>query len=252
MLAGWATLLIAFEGDQDFILILVAFFLIIPVLDAVLDAVSWVATRLMLGHLRSGLKARATAWRRAVVIAGHTLADVALAIVSLFALAWLLAFAFEWAAQQGVFGPIDSEDGAFVRGMLAAAAAAPFRDGLWLLLMLATTFAPTVVHLAFLAYGPLAVIALPGARRQDLVARLEGWDGADQGERDETVHRVATYFARGRLRVWFAAAAIVVLGPIGVGIGVHAAFGVGLWGALGAALVATADHAIDLAAALAS
>ena len=130
VLAAWATLFLVAGGGDETVLILVAFFLIIPVLNAVLDAVSWVATRLMLGHLRGGLASRATAWRRALVIAGHTLADIALAVVSLFALAWLLAFAFEWAAQQGMFGAIDSADGAFVRGMVAAAAAAPFRDGL--------------------------------------------------------------------------------------------------------------------------
>ena len=147
-------------------------FLVIPVLNAALDALSLVATRLMLGHLRRGLAAGATAGRRALVIAGHTVADLALAVLSLFALAWLLAFAFEWAAQQGLFGAFDSEDGAFVRGMLDAAVAAPFRDGLWLLFMLATTFVPTVVHLVFLTFAPLAVIALPGRRRRELVARL--------------------------------------------------------------------------------
>jgi hypothetical protein len=246
-LTGSAAIGSAISGGGDFLVFLVAVFVGLAGLKGVLDALSWVATRLMLGRLRRELAARATAGRRAVVIAGHTLADLALAFVSLFALAWLLAFAFEWAAQQGIFGAFDSADGSFVRGMLDAAAAAPLREGLWLLFILATTFVPTVVHLVFLTFAPLAVIALPGRRRHALVAGLEAWDTADAKARDATAHKVAAYFARGRLRVWFAAVAIVLLGPPGVFVALNQAFGGEFYATLGGSLVGVAEYGIDAA-----
>ena len=230
---------------------LIAFFIIIPIINGVMDVVSWAASRWMAAHLRKQLNARAALPWRVTGILGHTLADAAIALASLLALAWLLAFLFEFAAKYGVFGPLAGGEGSFVRGMLPETGVSPWPDAYWLVFLLATTLGPTAIHLVFLTFTPVAILALPDAQRRELIARLQCWETSDANARRETEDRVATYFARGRLRVWFAAAAIVVLGPIGVGIGVHAVFGIGLWGALGEALVATAEHAIAVADALA-
>ncbi|MGF1562601.1 MAG: hypothetical protein ACFB3T_10535, partial [Geminicoccaceae bacterium] len=211
---------IAGQGQEIFalVLILIAFFLVIPALNAVLDVTSWLVSRLLAGDLRRELHERRAAERRALTIAWHTAADLILAVLSMIALAWTLAFLFELYAQYGLAGALPEDSESFVRPMLQDAVLIPGPNAIWIVLMLLSTLVPTAIHMAFLLFAPLAVLSLPGRRRADLIARLEAYDAASDEDKTTTVRKVASYFARERLFVWIAAGATAVLGPLGIAL----------------------------------
>ncbi|MGI9509637.1 MAG: toll/interleukin-1 receptor domain-containing protein [Geminicoccaceae bacterium] len=210
--AIWAT-----SDEQRFIILAgITLFTMLPLLNGLLDMVSWLWTRWLAGRLHDELLRGRRVEARAATVLGHTFADLALAIFALILLAWLLAFAFELYGQAGLAGPVDAEHGSYVRPMIEDAIKGPWQNGFWVWLILLSTLVPTMIHMIFLLAAPLAVIALPDRRRLRLVERLEAFDHASREEQTTTVRKVATYMARERSVIWIVAAGCVAIGPAGL------------------------------------
>ena len=203
------------DSHRFFLLAGMTLFTMLPLLNGLLDMVSWLWTRWLAGRLYVELLRGFRVEARVATVLAHTIADLILAVIALILLAWLLAFAFELYGQAGLAGPIDAEHGSYVQPMIDDAMKGPWQNGLWVWLMLLSTLVPTMIHLTFLIAAPLAVIALPDRRRLELIERLEAFDRASREEQTTTVRRVATYIAQEQRVIWIVAAACVVIGPAG-------------------------------------
>ena len=217
---AWALALGALGKDLDFAAAFVIFFVLLPVLNAAVDFISWLVTRELGRRLLGLVRAGAGAGTRAFAVVSHTVADFVLALALLLALAWLLGFFFEAYGLSGWMPGIAAQDHSWARGWLVPAIQVPFGAGLWITLMLASTLVPTAIHLAFMSFSGLAIVTLPDEPRQALLARLEGWSYASEDERKTTVPKVASYFARDRIFLWAAAifCSGAVLGLLGVAV----------------------------------
>lgn len=135
-------------NDRAFVIlvasIIIFLYALLPLLNAVLDWLSWAVTRRLLRA--AATKTKADRWAP-LWLAAELLIDLLFALVCLVVLAALLALAFESRNQFGSGVPWDW------RNIAEAAARAPFTEGILVTGMLATTFVPTLLHLGFGFYG---------------------------------------------------------------------------------------------------
>ena len=145
-----------------------------PVLNAFLDWPSWWASRWLGRRLLAQLGGEAARWRRFAVLGIHGLIDFAAALLFLYLLAVALPFAIElfnlWALARGEAKPL--ELGAF----LEAARQQPWPNALWVLLMLASTVFPTLLHAMALVASPVMIWLGSDAGRERLAAELTSSD----------------------------------------------------------------------------
>ena len=210
--AAWATT----EIYRIFLLVGVTLYTLLPFLNGLLDMVSWLWTRWLAGRLLRELDGEGRGEARAATVLVHTFLDLVLAIFSLVLLAWLLAFAFELYGQLCGAVAGGSDHGSYVRPMIDDAMNGPWQNGFWIWLMLLSTLVPTAIHMTFLLFAPLTVVALSDTKRRELILRLEDFDQAERSEQTTTVRKVASYFARERHLVWSAAIASIIVGPLGL------------------------------------
>ena len=193
---------VTFSNVRDlFVVSVLLFFLVLPLANAVWDWLSWIASRRLGRHLLRTLDDERGPWARAWAVAWHGLADLAIAVGLLLAMAWALAFGFAlydeiatWKEAKSAFPELAA--------MVTRAAAEPFGPGFWLTAMLVTTLFPTLLHGLVLLASPLGLVFLPGKKRRDLAEMLELYEAANEGEQAAIRHEVAVWVTRGQLLAW--------------------------------------------------
>jgi len=144
---------LAFTGKFAFLLLL--FFVLLPMVNALLDWLSWIVTRFFLRRV-----AQVTpTWRGAVMLVLELGADLAAALVLFLALVVLLPNGIE------IINAILSLAGRAEfdwRDIVVRANEAPLSEGLFVLGMLVTTLVPTFVHITRGLAG-IAAAWTPGA-----------------------------------------------------------------------------------------
>jgi hypothetical protein len=190
---------IALTMAKDFAFFLLLFFVILPVLNALMDWVSWAVTRFHLTVMGSAAPGIAGA----SLIAAVLVADVAAAALLVIALAVLLPIGLELAdLLLSVFGR-DSFDW---RSSAAQAVRSPWEEGLFVTGMLLTPLVPTIALLT-VGLAALAAPFTPGARAgAEALAASEG--GAVAGpDLARGISRIV-YLTR----LWYLPASIVAVG----------------------------------------
>ena len=140
------------------------FYVLLPLLNALADAVSIVFTRLFLSKAMQP----SIGWTK---IAINLLIDTVIAFACLTFLAFALPFAIEaFNAAIAVAGIPQVE----WRSLLETARRAPFTEGLMVTGMLITTLLPTVVHLAVGGAALATAWQRPNPRHLDILRRWAG------------------------------------------------------------------------------
>jgi len=183
---------LAFAGKFAFLLLL--FFVLLPMVNALLDWLSWIVTRFFLRRVAQVT----SSWQGAGLLVLELSADLAAAFVLFLGLVVLLPNGIE------VINAILSLAGRTAfdwRDVVLRANAAPLSEGLFVIGMLITTLVPTFIHLTRGLAG-IATAWTPGAA--EVVAGLrEGrdnpghsWDVEEAGEAafayDDTQHGVTS------------------------------------------------------------
>lgn len=134
-------LIIGYNMGQKATLLAFVFFLILPLVNALIDFVSWGATRALLTKFHSqGSSIRSPAW-----IAGAIFLDLLIAIACLAGLCVLMALFLEALNQIFLWRGISEIDW---RGQVALAVEYPVTKGILVTGMLVTTLIPTMFHIA--------------------------------------------------------------------------------------------------------
>ncbi len=187
---------------EEYSLVLLVFFLVLPLINGGVDWGSWWVTRRLGAHLLRVLDGGVGALRLGLVVFWHGVADFALAAFMLLAMAFVLALGFEAYNQASLWtGPAHAFD---LEVYVDGAAAAPFTEGAWLSLMLLTTLLPTFLHVVVVWMSPLGLLFL-SARREAWADHLERWDELDDATRSRTRRAVAAWVAHGRIGLWLLA-----------------------------------------------
>ncbi len=151
-------------GDE-FVVALMVFFFVLPVVNGLWDWLSWLITRGLGRRLLASFGGSGGLGQRVAAVVGHGVLDLVLAVALLAAMAFFLAFGFEAynriaIIQRGQDLPV-FDLGPF----LANAADHPWTDGLWLTVMLISTLVPTALHVVALLASPIALVTLPTEKR---------------------------------------------------------------------------------------
>jgi len=166
---------LAFAGKFAFLLLL--FFVLLPMVNALLDWMSWIVTRFFLRRVAMVTPTI----RGAGLLVLELSADLAAAVVLFLALVVLLPNGIELInAVLSVTGraPFDWRD------IVLRADAAPLSEGLFVIGMLITTLVPTFIHLTKGLAG-IAAAWTPGAAEAAAGLR-DTWDSPGQAWGDET------------------------------------------------------------------
>lgn len=146
---------LALTMAKQFAFFLLLFFVILPVLNALMDWGSWAVTRFLLAYLHGA----ANGVKGVIMVVGVILANILAALVFVVALAALLPIGLELAdVLLSVFGR-DTFDW---RHVAAQAVRAPWDEGLFVTGMLLTPLVPSVAHIT-LGLGALAAPLTRGA-----------------------------------------------------------------------------------------
>lgn len=194
-LVALTIVMLAFAGQFAFLLIL--FFVLLPMVNAVFDWGSWAVTRFFLrrvAQVPDGV-------RGAFLLVAELTADLAAAGLFLFALAMLLANGIE--VLNAILATVHREPFAW-RALLDAAIAEPLSQGLFVIGMLITTLVPTFIHLTDGLAGVLTAWT-PGA--EPAAAALK-----DNPEPEAELRPSARQMAMRALliaRLWYIPAAVV-------------------------------------------
>ena len=196
------------QAASETALFILLFFLILPLANGLFDWLSWWATR-ALGRRLLGLLAKETSgWQRGWAIAGFGLADLAIAVGLLLAMAYTLALGFEGYNE---FAQFQRHEAVFaLRTMIEAAAASPWHSGFWLTAMLLTTLLPTFGHGLVLLGSPLGVVFIPDRQRLALAEALDGYEQMDKSKQAALRRRAAGWIIHGRVLSQLAALALLV------------------------------------------
>lgn len=202
--------LTSFSGKQladELTLFLLLFFFVLPIANGCFDWLSWWATRALGRRLHELLAAQHNSWRRALTIAGHGLADLAIAVALLLSMAYALALGFEGYNE---LAKLQTHKPVFegLRQTIATAADHPGSEGFWLTAMLLTTLLPTFGHGVMLLGSPLSLVFLPDRKRQELASMLDGY--ASAANQVYIRRNVATWIARGQLLNHLAAFGLLI------------------------------------------
>ncbi|WP_125461596.1 MULTISPECIES: hypothetical protein [Rhodomicrobium] len=198
---------IALTMAKQFAFFLLLFFVILPVMNAMMDWVSWAVTRF---HLSIMARAYPGA-TGAAIVAGVLIADVTASILLVASLAILLPIGLELA---DVFLSVFGRDSFDWRPVAAQAVKSPWNEGLFVTGMLLTPLVPTIAMLT-MGLVSLAAPLTPGAERA--VEAI-----SDHPEVRPSVDEIreisnAVYLSR----LWYAPALLISIGVF-----------VGIWGAL--------------------
>ncbi len=192
-------------------ILLLVFFLVLPLINGGVDWGSWWVTRRLGAHLVGAFDRGAGALRLALVALRHGIFDLAIAAGMLLGMAFMLALGFEAYNQASLWqaslwqASLWQGEGAFdLEAYVEGAAAAPFGEGAWLTLMLLTTLVPTFLHVAVVWMSPLGFVFLSAGRRR-WATDLERWDDLDEATRSRTRRAVAAYVAHDRIGLWLLA-----------------------------------------------
>jgi len=170
----------------------VLFFVMLPIVNALLDWPSWAVSR-WLGHdlhdLMKGETRRLGRWLRRwfraawqpVAFVVHIGLDLVAALVTLLALAALLPFLVQLfnhlAVALGAAPPLE------LGGFLDDAVREPWPQGFWALSMLATTLIPTALHAGALIISLFLWLIQPAEWRRSIVAGLQSYGPRSPGRR---------------------------------------------------------------------
>ncbi len=171
---------LAFAGKFAFLLLL--FFVLLPMVNALLDWLSWIVTRFFLRRV-----AQVTpTWRGAGLLVLELSADLAAAIVLFLGLVVLLPNGIE------IINAVLSLTGRAAfdwRDIVLRANQAPFSEGLFVIGMLITTLVPTFIHITRGLAG-IAAAWTPGAAEAAAGLR-ETWDNPGHGWAQEDAEQLA-------------------------------------------------------------
>ncbi len=198
---------LAFAGEFAFVLLL--FFVLLPMVNALLDWLSWIVTRFFLR-----LVAQVSAGIGGVLrLLGEIIGDILTAMLFLVGLAILLPNGIEIInTLLGLFG---REPFAW-QTLVTAARQNPFSEGLFVVGMLITTLVPTLVHLSvglagiITAWTPGASKAAAGLREE-----LEPVLDVDGNQLHATMRPSVRQDARRTLliaRLWYVPSAVLAVG----------------------------------------
>jgi hypothetical protein len=190
-------------------LLLLLFFLALPVANGFWDWLSWIVTRRLGAHLLRHLGPRAGSGSRAAAIMAHGLLDLGAAVALMLSMAFALALGFELYNEVAIRQR--GEPVFALPPFVDAAAADPLLTGFWLTAMLGTTLVPTFLHGLVLIASPLAVAVLPDARRLALAEGLEGYDALPEERRIAVRRKAAWWLTRARVGTWTVAAVLFLV-----------------------------------------
>ena len=166
--AAGALLLVAI-GSSITAIYLTIFLVVLPLLNALHDWVSWAASRIFVGLIAKDVNP----WK----VAGKIAVDAMLALGFLFSLAfWLPPIVIALNAGFGQIGANAVDWVSFAR----AAHDTPFAAGLVVTGMLATTLIPTALHMVT---GLTALVLRPMPGRVPIAGMLESGDAPSTGEK---------------------------------------------------------------------
>ena len=227
-IAAWSTILVwgvvafyLFGGSKDFI-VLVCFFLLLPLANGALDWLSWWISRWLGADLRRELSGLAPKRSMVLTICKHAAIDLAAAIGLLLVLALVLGFGFG-AAEHGEIAEPQAR-GLPLSETIQAAAQHPWDignqlsaddpdykpGGLWFTLMLVSTLIPTAIHFLFLLASPLALVQAGKQNRMRLHAQLVplSWDQMSPDERDTLANQISRELVQRNALIWGPAAGL--------------------------------------------
>ncbi len=190
--------LIALTMAKDFAFFLLLFFVLLPVINALMDWISWAVTRYNISIIEN-----APAGALGLVfVAGILIADIAAAMLFVVLLAALLPIGLELVdTLLSVFGR-ESFDW---RAAAAQAARSPWDEGLFVTGMLLTPLVPTLAALT-IALASLATPFTLGAKSAVLAIPADDESPIDAGDTSNVTK--AVYVTRG----WYAPALILSVG----------------------------------------
>ncbi len=186
LLLGLTIAALAFAGKFAFLLLL--FFVLLPMVNALLDWLSWIITRFF---LRRVALVRPT-WRGAGLLILELSADLAAAIVLFLGLVVLLPNGIEII---NAILSVTGRDAFDWRDIVTRANEAPLSEGLFVIGMLVTTLVPTFVHITRGLAG-VAAAWTPGAAEAAAGLR-ENWDNPGHGWTQQHAHEAdaqGTYY----------------------------------------------------------
>ena len=173
------------KAEDDMTLFFLLFFLILPIINGLFDWLSWWAARWLGRRLLTVLVPEHNAWQRGWAILGYSLADLSIAAGLLLAMAFGLAFGFNFYNE---FAKLKNHQPVFpgLRDMIDHAAASGSAN-FWLLAMLLTTLLPSLGHAVVLLGSPLGVFFITDRKRQELAGALDSYETA--GEKKASILR---------------------------------------------------------------
>ena len=194
--------------------ILILFWVLLPVANALWDWASWWVSRWLGQQLLDTIRRRDLGVLHKIWTGlWHATADFAFALMFLIMLARTLPWAVEqfnaWIVWGG--GTPSFELGDY----LCAAAREPWSTGLWATLMLLSTLFPTALHAMAALASPLAAGALWLQRNETLAKRLKS-ETSGSPAFEAVVDDAAVHFAWTWIGVWILAGVLVTVAFIGL------------------------------------
>ena len=174
----------------------ITFLVLLPIVNALADAVSWQATRYFISRAKSE-------GTRALAILLELVLDVAVAALCLTFLALAAPALLEAAGRlsQSLGGPR-----VVWRDFVSVAVDDPLGKGIFVTGMLATTLIPTFLHLVAGSFG---VVAALWHGRADAAAIVENWSSATPREKQQVINTLV----HGRA-FWFGPSLLIALAII--------------------------------------
>lgn len=190
VVVGVGVLLVRGLGNES--IVFAIFYILLPIVNALFDYLSWIATRYFLRKAEIADRHHG----KTFFLSGHIIADAFIAFMCLFGLAFVSGLTLETASLAIEYlglPPLRWQD------MMVQAINAPFPSGLLMIGMLLTTLAPTLLHLVA-GLAAILAMATPGAHAH--AARIT--DDIDA----ESRQIVAAYYFR-RAIITFVPAAVL-------------------------------------------
>ena len=191
------------QVDNAFSILIITFFLVLPLANGFWDWLSWQVSRWLGRDLLKKLDGGNRAW----TITWHAMVDAGVAVLLLATLAFALAFGVESYNQfaEARTGNQVYDLATFVRD----AAAKPWTEGFWMTAMLISTLVPTFLHFALLLASPLVMLVFASPKRAELATALQDYDRAF--EKDAILNKVGWYLARTQYVAWTGAILLTIL-----------------------------------------
>lgn len=193
---------LALTMAKQFAFFLLLFFVILPVLNALMDWVSWAVTRFLLTRMQAAPDGPVGV----ATIAGLLIANIGAALVFMFALAIILPIGLEIAdLVLSLFGRAAFD----WQRVAAQAVRAPWDEGLFVTGMLLTPLVPTIANMTI----SLTAIAAPYTRgAAQAIQAISDHPEAVPGDAETRQAVRAVYLTR----LWYIPAFMVTLGVYGI------------------------------------